>query len=121
MRSVGNRLKDDDEGGSQSSDSTKAIDWTPFEMEFEMTEAELAGLQDAFTRYMDAKEKTISFNELFHDLKAIDIQRKQPLLYEILDRIVDFPEIQGEGNDRIDYETFMRLITKSLSMRNTKQ
>lgn len=79
-------------------------------MEFEISQQEIDGLQDAFRRYMDAKDKKISFNELFHDLKAIEIQRKQPLLYEILQRILDFAEIQGEGNDRIDFETFMDLI-----------
>ena len=42
---------------------------------------------------MDVKDKKICFNELFHDLKAIDIQHKQPLLYEILERILDFSEI----------------------------
>ena len=42
-------------------------------MEIEMTEQEMEGLQDAFTRYMDNKDKKISFNELFHDLSAIDI------------------------------------------------
>ena len=69
------------------------IDWTPFDMEFEMSEQEIVGLNDAFTRYMDSNDEKISFNELFHDLKAIEIQRKQPLLYEILERILDFPEI----------------------------
>lgn len=89
-------------------------------MDFTMSEEETAGLRDAFTRYMDPKDSKISFNELFHDLKAIDIKRKQPLLYEILERVLDFPEIQGEGNERIDYDTFINLITKSLNMRQSK-
>ena len=68
-----------------------------------------------------ASDKTISFNELFHDLKAIDIQNKQPLLFEILERILSFEEIgDGKGNDRIDFETFLQLIRKSLNLRNTK-
>ena len=58
---------------SSISDSVKAIDWTPFDMEFEITDAETEGLQDAFKRYMDVKDKKVNFNELFLDLKAIDI------------------------------------------------
>ena len=133
MRSVGHRVREDnidDEGGeegsdrgllSQSSDSIKAINWEPFEMQFDFTEEELDGLADAFNQYM-AEDKTISFNELFHDLKAIDIQNKQPLLFEILERILSFEEIgDGKGNDRIDFDTFLQLIRKSLNLRNTKQ
>ena len=41
-----------------------------------MNAEETAGLEDAFLRYQDAKDKKISFNELFHDLKAIEIERK---------------------------------------------
>ena len=100
MRSVGNRVADSDDeeekqlsSSSPSSGSMNAIDWEPFKMDFTMSEEETAGLRDAFTRYMDPKDSKISFNELFHDLKAIDIKRKQPLLYEILERVLDFPEI----------------------------
>ncbi len=43
-------------------------------MDFKISDQEIAGLHDAFTRYMDPKDNKISFNELFHDLKvAIDI------------------------------------------------
>ena len=67
-------------------------------MQFDFSQEELDGLKDAFDRYMDTKDKKISFNELFHDLKAIDIQHKQPLLYEILERILTFEEIgESEG------------------------
>ena len=52
-------------------------------MQFDFTDEELDGLKDAFEQYM-AQDKTISFQELFHDLKAIEIQNKQPLLFEIL-------------------------------------
>jgi hypothetical protein len=69
------------------------IQHKPFDMEFEMTPHEMAGLTDAFNRYMDPKDKKISFLELFHDLKQIGIQQKQPLLYEILDRIQKFDQI----------------------------
>lgn len=129
MRSVGHRVREDAQDNdcsdrgmlSQSSDSIKAINWVPFEMQFEFTEEELDGLKDAFEQYMDSN-KTISFNELFHDLKAIDIQHKQPLLFEILERILSFDEIgEGKGNDRIDFETFLKLIRKSLNLRNTRQ
>lgn len=58
---------------SHSSDSVKEIKHKPFDLDFEMTEQEMNGLADAFHRYMDVKDKKISFNELFHDLKAIDI------------------------------------------------
>lgn len=58
---------------SQSSDSVKEIKHTPFDMEIEMSDTEIAGLTDAFQRYMDPKDKKICFNELFHDLKAIGI------------------------------------------------
>ena len=106
---------------SQSSDSIKEIKHTPFDMEIEMSDDEIAGLSDAFNRYMDPKDKKISFNELFHDLRAIDIQRKNSLLYEILERILKDEELQGEGNDRIDFDTFIKLIKQSLNMRKTKQ
>ena len=58
MRSVGHRVRDieaddgegSDQGGllSQSSDSIKAINWKPFEMQFNFEEEEIAGLKEAF-------------------------------------------------------------------------
>ena len=71
----------------------KDIRHKPFDMEIEMQEEEIAGLSDAFNRYMDPKDKQISFNELFHDLKHIGIERKNTLLYEILERIRNCDEI----------------------------
>ena len=130
VRSIGRRVEEDNDANdsdgnpmSQSSDSIKDIDWTPFEMDFDMTETEILGLFDAFSRYMDPKDNKISFNELFHDLKKIKIQGKNPLLYEILGRILEFPEIQGEDDKdkRIDFDTFKKLLTKSLNMRQTRQ
>mmetsp|Transcript_22035 Transcript_22035/g.29438 ORF Transcript_22035/g.29438 Transcript_22035/m.29438 type:complete len:81 (+) Transcript_22035:33-275(+) len=78
---------------SQSSASIKDIKHEPFDMEIEMSEQEMSGLADAFNKYMDVKDKKISFNELFHDLRAIDIEKKQPLLFEILERILYCDEI----------------------------
>ena len=43
--------------------------------------------------YMDPIDQKVSFNELFHDLKEIGIKYKQPFLFAILERILDFPEI----------------------------
>lgn len=126
-RYQGHVLREEDEAGgshammSQRSDSVKEIHHTPFDMEIDMSEEEIEGLKDAFNRYMDPKDKQISFNELFHDLKAIGIRTKNTLLYEILERILYCDEISGEGNDRMDFETFMRLIKKSLNMRQTKE
>ena len=89
---------------SQSSGSIKEeLKHTPFDMQIEMTETEMEGLKDAFNKYMDSKDRKISFNELFEDLRKIDIERNHPLLYEILERILECDEIQGEGNDRIDF------------------
>ena len=77
-RSVGHRI--DDEAGSSRppSDSSRSdlahpIDWEPFDLELEISEQEVSLMQDAFKRYMDPDDKKISFNELFHDLRAIDI------------------------------------------------
>ena len=81
----------------------------------------MKGLADAFNKYMDSKDQKISFNELFDDLRKIDIKNNHPLLYEILERILNCEELQGEGNDRIDFDTFIRLIKQSLNMRKTKQ
>ena len=102
---------------SQSSESVRdgELQHTPFDMEIEMTEQEMQGLRDAFHKYMDNKDQKINFNELLEDLRKIDIRTKQPLLYEILERISYCDEIQGEGNDRIDFQTFIRLIKESLN------
>ena len=70
------------------------IAWTPFEMSFEISEEEKDSLHEAFKRYMDMSDKKIQYTEFFADMKQIDIEHKQPLLYEILERILDLPEIQ---------------------------
>ncbi len=83
-RSVGVRLRDLQDvehsqimtGSNSSVAMDEEIQHKPFEMEFEMSENEMAGLADAFNRYMDVNDKTISFNELFHDLKQIGIKQK---------------------------------------------
>ena len=79
QRTVDRRLLENDDQVashrmmSESSDSFREIQHKPFDLELEMSDFEIAGLSDAFHRYMDPKDKKIAFNELFHDLKAIGI------------------------------------------------
>ena len=72
---------------------------------------------DAFKRYMDPKDRKISFYELFHDLEDVEIKTKQPLLYDILERILELEEISE--NDRIDFDLFIKFVFKALNQRKT--
>ena len=42
---------------------------------------------------MDPESNTISFEELLHDLETIQVKTENPMLYEILKRVLDFEEL----------------------------
>ena len=93
-------------------------DGEPYDLEFELNERELNGLDEAFSLMKNEDEK-ISFFELFMTLKKNGLESKQPLMFGILKRIEQFKEVRNDR--RIDYDTFLDLLKRAMKLRNTRK
>ena len=90
----------------------------PFEIQFEFSEEEEAGLREAFERLADEEGK-ISFFETFRKMEDDTLGDKERLVYGILKRIINFREVWGD--EKVDFDGFVELLKRAMNMRQTRQ